>query len=94
MLQLESHIHWLRQDNTRLQEELKQAHSSAAEGAAAEAQAATAQGAAATVATGTGAAAAAGAADMAVRCCSNPNSTVSCMRCIQCASNVVWRFST
>jgi septal ring factor EnvC (AmiA/AmiB activator) len=35
VLQLESHIHWLSQDNQRLQEELQQAQQSAAEGAAA-----------------------------------------------------------
>jgi hypothetical protein len=35
LLQLESHIHWLSQDNQRLQEELQQAQQSAAEGAAA-----------------------------------------------------------
>jgi septal ring factor EnvC (AmiA/AmiB activator) len=42
VLQLESHIHWLSQDNQRLQEELQQAQHSAAEGAAAAAQAAAA----------------------------------------------------
>jgi septal ring factor EnvC (AmiA/AmiB activator) len=35
VLQLESHIHWLSQDNQRLQEELQQAQQTAAEGAAA-----------------------------------------------------------
>lgn len=35
VLQLESHIHWLSQDNQRLQGELQQAQDSAAEGAAA-----------------------------------------------------------
>jgi uncharacterized protein YlxW (UPF0749 family) len=35
LLQLESHIHWLSQDNQRLQEELQQAQQSAEEGAAA-----------------------------------------------------------
>jgi hypothetical protein len=37
VLQLESHIHWLKQDNQRLQEELQQTHqeASASDGAAA-----------------------------------------------------------
>jgi hypothetical protein len=57
VLQLESHIHWLSQDNQRLQEELQQAQQSAAEGAAA------AQAAAAAVA---GQQQKAAAADLAV----------------------------